>query len=384
MAGGSELRLDLAADNVAPVAAEVMQAVLSANRDLAAPYGEDEWSLHLSQAVAAMFCCSERQGPTTALAVGSGVAANVIALGALLASAPPRRNVPRGQPGAPRVYCHEHAHLRVAEHDAPQRLAGCELVALPDDGSGRISAAGLAEALARDPVTGPAVLSLTNLTEAGTVLTPEQTAELTAVARRHGLRVHLDGARLMQAAVARAGPDPDLACRVLGELTWRSGVDAVSLGITKNGGMNADAVVLFEQTAAARAIDVRDRVAQRPSKLRFLSAQIVAVAEHPDWVGRAAHANQLAGLLATRINERSPETDILRPVDANHVFVRLAPVAEAALGAAGYRLYEWPRFGEGAFRLVTNWTTTRDQIERFVDVLAGAGEPCRSAAGAAR
>ncbi len=346
--------LDLTADNVAPIAPEVLAAVVSANEGYAAPYGADRWSARVSDAVAHLFVRSRGDGGTLAYAVASGVAANALALASVTA------------PGGA-VFCHEHAHVRVSEHGAPEHQTGCELVAVADDGQGKIAAPALAAAIDRHRPPPGSALSITNLTEAGTVYSPAEVAALARLARERGLAVHLDGARLFNAAVAIC-EDPSQARDALASLTWQAGVDAVSLGLTKNGGMNADAVVFFDLRIAQRFPALRDRAGQRASKMRFLSAQLLAVAESDGWVDRAAHANRMARALAERLRG-VPEVEIVRPVQANHVFARLGAAHRRRLERRGFRAHPWPRFGDGVVRLVTNWTTTPGQLRGFLDAL---------------
>jgi threonine aldolase len=351
--------LDFTGDNVAPVAQEIIVALAAANDGYAAPYGGDPLSERLSEAIAPFMFLSLAEGETSAFAVSSGVAANALALAAMTA------------PGG-KVFCHEHAHIRISEHGAPEHQTGCELVPIDDDGNGRITPAALEAALAQHGPSPDSALSLTNLTEAGTVYSAAEVAALTRVARQHGVSVHLDGARLANATVSLGGEDPLEAGRALASLTWRAGVDAVSLGLTKNGGMSADAVVFFDARIAARFAELRARGGQRSSKMRFLSAQVLAAIESNGWVHRAANANRMARSLAAELSLAAPDVAIVRPVEGNLVFARLDAAHQARLGRAGFCPYAWTRFGDGVVRLVTNWTTTSEQVERLVQTLAGA------------
>lgn len=349
--------LDLNADNVAPVAPAILEAVLAANHDAAPPYGADRWTAGLDRAYARLLDRGAAGADTHAFAVGSGVAANAIGLAALT------------DPGRP-IFCHEHAHCLLSEHGAPQLFTGSGFVPVADNGEGKMAPealAGAIEAYGGDVAGGS--LTLTNLTEAGTVYLPAEVARLCDLAHGSGLRVHLDGARLAQAAVAVAG-GVERARATLGALTWRSGVEAVSLGTAKNGGMDADAVVIFDAATAARFRSLRGRGAQRPSKMRFLAAQLLAYAEGDEWAIRALRANRLATELAEAIGERAPQVEIVRPVEANHVFVRLDEPTSRRLRDSDYTPYEWPQFGPRCFRLVTNWATPADHVSAFAEVVS--------------
>lgn len=332
--------IDLLADNVAPAAPEVLAAVGEANCGLAAPYGEDRWTAALPAAFAAML-----GAPTepVVLPVGSGVAANAIALTALT------------RPGGV-IYCHHDAHCRVAEHGAPEALSSCRMVPVDgDDDAGRLTPESLRATLRRQAPPPGSAISLTQLTEHGTAYRPEDLAALVAVAREYELGTHLDGARLAVAVAGAAGSYP-AATATLATLTWQAGLDAVSFGCTKNGGLDADALLLFDPSLAERAVEARDRGAQRPSKLRFLAAQVLAYVSEPAWFTRAGHAHAMARRLAEEL--RSHGVDVVRPVHGNHVF--------AAVGDTGYRAHPWPQMGDGVMRLVTSWVTEAGDVERFV------------------
>lgn len=350
-------RLDFTADNVAPVAPEVLAVLAAVNEGYAAPYGADIVSERVSDALASFVNRSPSDGVTVGFALGSGVAANALALAAMTA------------PGG-KIFCHEHAHIRVSEHGAPEHQSGCKLIPIDDDGQGTITPAALELAIDRHLDSAGGAISLTNLTEAGTAYRPAEIAELARVAKQNGLAVHVDGARLANAAVALSGEEPTVARDALASLTWRAGVHAVSIGLTKNGGMSADAVVFFEPSIAERFPALRDRAGHRPSKMRFLSAQVLAVLENEDWVRRAMHANRMANLLATELSIKLRDVTIVRPVEGNQVFARLGARSQARLARGSFRPYAWPRFGKDVVRLVTNWTTTAAQIERLMGVLA--------------
>lgn len=338
-------RLDFTSDNVAPAAPEVMAAVVDANTGNAASYGEDRWTADLQTAMGAAFACDCAVFPVT-----TGKTANALSL------------VSVASPGA-LIFCHEYGHILAYESGGPAFYTGAELVGLPGE-HGKIAPATLDAAIAaRGTVPPGSVLNLTNATEAGTVYTPDEVVALSTIARRADMKVHVDGARIAN-AVAHLGCHP-------ADVTWRAGVDVLSFGATKNGGMMAEAVVCFDPDAAARFVEKRKRGGHVPSKMRFLAAPLLACLDDGRWLRWAAHANATAQALAADLRD-IPSVEILVPVETNHVFVTLPEAAVAGIDAAGYRYHRYEQYGTDAIRLVTNWTTTDEQVARFVDCVRGA------------
>jgi threonine aldolase len=171
------------------------------------------------------------------------------------------------------------------------------------------------------------------------------------------MKVHVDGARIAN-AIAHLGCHP-------ADVTWRAGVDVLSFGATKNGGMGAEAIVCFDPAAAARLKEGRKRGGHVPSKMRFLSAQLIAYLADGAWLRRAAHANAMADRLAADLRD-VPGVTLPVPVESNHVFLSIPEAARVALADAGYQFHLYERHGAGVIRLVTHWATTDDQIARFV------------------
>ncbi len=324
-------------DNAAPAHPEVMAAVAAANR-IDTAYDGDAWSGRLDAAFSELF-----ETPVQSLWVATGTAANCLALAALC---PPHGG----------VICHEEAHINVDEcgapgfftHGAKLLLAGGAGAKLAPD-----TVAALADSI-RDDVhqVQPHALSITNATEYGLVYTPDEVAALGAVAKARGLGFHMDGARFANAA-AQLGCSP-------ADLTWRAGVDALSFGFVKNGGMSAEALIFFRPDLARNTLYRRKRAGHLLSKGRYLAAQLLALIEGDRWLANARAANRGAALLAQAAGER-----LLHPVQANEVFLRLAAAEAASLRAAGFDFYDW---GPGAARLVVSW----DQDEAAIAPLAQA------------
>jgi threonine aldolase len=335
-----------ASDNTAGICPEAWQALAAANEGFAPSYGEDRWTRRAADLIRELFECPRAQ----VFFVFNGTAANVLGLAALCQSY-------HG------VICHEHSHVNSDECGAPEFFThGARM--LPVAGSdGRVTAAAVRRALQRrDDVhaSRPRVLSLSQSTEWGGVYAPEHIAQLGAVAHAEGLALHLDGARFVNALVHTGTGAADLS--------WRSGVDVLSLGGTK-GGLNSTEAVVFFDPALAMQFDYRCKQgAQLASKMRFQASQWVGVLEGGAWLRHARHANACAGALALALRNRLG-IEPLRAVEANAVFIGLeAPVA-AAMAAAGWRFHYMP---EAGFRLMCSWATRPEVIERFVEDLARA------------
>lgn len=315
-------------DNATPVHPDVMTAIAAADR-ADHGYDGDAWSARLDSAFSALFKSDVR-----ALWVASGTAANCIALATLC---PPY--------GA--ILAHEEAHIVVDECGAPGFFThGASLLTLPGEGA-KLTPETIRARLAMirpDVHQSPArAISITQATEYGRVYTPHEVAALGEVARAHGLALHMDGARFAN-AVAHLGCAP-------ADVTWRAGVDALSFGCVKNGGMIGEALLFFGPEAAARAAEAkrwRKRSGHLFSKGRYLAAQLLAMVEGDLWLKNARSANAAAQALAATCSRR-----LLHPVEANELFVRLSAAEAAALRAQGFDFYDWP--GDTA-RLVTNWS----------------------------
>jgi threonine aldolase len=307
---------DFRSDNVGCAAPELIEALVAANVGTAGPYGDDDWTRRLIERASALF-----ERPVRAFPFACGTGSNSIALAATA-----------NQFGA--VYCHESAHIHVHECGAPELFTGAKLVALPG-ADYKLSAAALEEALALagrgNPTrVQPFALNITEPTDFGTLYRPAEIAALAEVAHRHGLKVHMDGARFAN-ALAATGCTP-------AELTWRAGVDLLSLGATKNGAVNAEALVVFDETLAARIPVLMKRGGQVLSKARFVSAQLERYLADDRWLERARRANAHAAGLARQLAVM-PGVEIVAPVETNMLFLHLPQRAADALSLAPFRFY---------------------------------------------
>ena len=326
-------------DNAAAAHPKVIEAVAEANR-LDTAYDGDEWSRRLDGVFSDLFETEVR-----ALWVTTGTAANCLALSALC---PPY--------GA--VLCHRDAHIENDEAGAPGFFTGgAKLMLLEGDGA-KIDPATVAAACdrVRKDVhqVQPAAISITNATEYGLAYRAGEVAALGELARQRGLGLHMDGARLANALVTTG--------ESLADVTWRAGVDALSFGFVKNGGLNAEALILF-RTELADAIAIRrKRAGHLLSKGRYLAAQILAMLDGGLWLDNARAANAAAPTLADAAPDR-----LVHPVEANEIFLRVSADEAASLRGQGFDFYDW---AAGEIRLVTSWDQNGDAIDRLAAAIA--------------
>jgi threonine aldolase len=328
-------------DNTASVCPEILTAIVEANRDLAVPYGDDPWTGRLDEALGAFFGT-----PVRAFAVTTGTAANALALGTL--------SPPYGT-----IFCHPEAHIVTDECGAPGFFSGGAQLEYIGGEHAKLTAEGLAAMLDARAVSvhsvQPAAVSISQATELGTAYRPGEISSLAGIAHARGLHVHMDGARLAN-AVTYLGCHP-------GDVTWRAGIDVLSFGATKNGALAAEAVVFFDRGLVRDFELRRKRAGHLLSKLRFVSAQLLAYVESGVWRRNAERANDLARRIGEAAGAR-----LLHPVEANEVFLKLGAAVKESLRAAGFEFYDWGSPASGTARFVASW----DQEERDVEALCAA------------
>ena len=329
-------------DNAAGACDAALGAVAAAAGGTARAYDGDDLSARLDAVFGDLFGCA-----CAVLPVSTGTAANALALAAMV---PPY--------GA--VVCHRDAHIQVDECGAPEFFTGGAKLLLVDGPDGRLTPGGIDAGLAghRGDVhqVQPRVLSVTQATEWGTVYAPDALAALGDHARTRGWRLHIDGARFAN-AVARLGCQP-------GDISWRAGASALSFGFIKNGGMSAEAIVLFDAALADDLRFRRKRAGQMPSKGRFAAAQLIAMVESGAWLANAHAANAGAARLAATCPDR-----LLCAPQGNTLFVDLGGAA-GALRAQGFDFYDWGDAGSGQARLVVAWDTPAAHIDALAAALA--------------
>jgi threonine aldolase len=321
-------------DNAAAAHPAVLDAIAASNR-LDTAYDGDAWSGKLDAAFSDLFETQVR-----VLWVTTGTAANCLALAALC---PPFGG----------IVCHRDAHIENDEAGAPGFYTHGAKLILVDGPGAKVAPDAVSEAIDRirkdvHQVQARA-LSITNATEYGLAYTAAEVGALGETAKRHALRVHMDGARFAN-ALASTGASP-------ADVTWRAGVEALSFGFVKNGGLNAEALILFDTDLADEVLVRRKRAGHLLSKGRMLAAQILALLDGDLWLANARAANAAAQTLARAAGDR-----LVYPVEANEVFLKVSADEAAALRAQGFDFYDW---GVGEMRLVTSWDQQGEAVEQL-------------------
>jgi threonine aldolase len=336
--------MNFCSDNVAGIAPEILAEITRANQGAQGSYGADSYTAKVEAKLSEVF---ERK--VRAFPVVTGTAANALALSVLT---PPY--------GA--VYCHPEAHVMVDECGAPEFYSGgAKMVPVPGQG-GKLAASDLDRVLGNARAgdvhhVQPAAITLTQATECGTVYSASEVGAIGAVARKHKLKLHMDGARFAN-ALRHMNASP-------ADITWKAGVDVLSFGATKNGAMAAEAVVFFDDALADTFAFRRKRAGHLISKMRFVSAQLDAYLANGLWLRLASHANDQAAALVGGIKDLAGVT-LLHPVQANEIFIRLPVTMVAGLRKAGFDFYDWPDSPEGTIRLVTSFATKAEDVAKFV------------------
>jgi len=326
-------------DNAAAAHPRVIEAIAASNR-LDTAYDGDEWSQALDGAFSELFETEVR-----AFWVTTGTAANCLALAALC---PPYRG----------ILCHRDAHIEVDEAGGPGFFTGGAKLILLDGPGAKVTpemAAAACDVIRADVhQVQPAAISITNATEYGLVYRAAEVAALGELAKSRGLASHMDGARFAN-ALATTGDSP-------ADATWRAGVDALSFGFVKNGGLNAEALILFRPELADEVAVRRKRAGHLLSKGRMMGAQILAMLEGGLWLDNARAANAAAQVLAKAVGDR-----LIYPAEANELFVRMTDTEADALRAQGFDFYEW---GPGQVRFVTSWDSVPQAVEQLAAAIA--------------
>jgi threonine aldolase len=341
--------MNFASDNAAPISPEILHAIEAASHGYAGSYGADEVTKNLAARARDIF-----ETDLSIYPVGTGTAANALALATLVH--------PYGA-----VICADEAHIATDECGAPEfYMSGAKLITLPSS-DGRITPMQIETAMARAIDGGvhhvlPEAVSMTQATEWGTVYAADEIAEIGEASRRRGLHLHMDGARFAN-ALAHTGATP-------AELSWKAGIDVLSFGATKNGAMAAEAVIFFNPALAAGFERRRKRAGQLWSKMRFLSAQLLAYLENDLWLRNAGHANAMAAALAEGL-AALPGVKLMQKVQANELFVAMPDELIEALHGEGAVFYRWidvPGEPNPVIRLVTSFATRKEDVEKFVSL----------------
>lgn len=336
-------------DNAAPACPQVMAAITACNQGAASAYGEDDLTASLNRAYSDAFEHEAHVFP-----VGTGTAGNALALAAI--------TPPYGT-----IFCHAESHIATTECGAAEfYCGGARLCLLPGE-HGKIAPETLQAALDAHGIGSvhhmeASALSLTQASEAGTVYTLKELRALTEIAHAHNLKTHMDGARFANAFVhLNASP---------AEMSWRVGIDILTLGATKNGAMNTEAVIGFDAATAHRLRFLHKRGGHLSSKMRFAAAQLHAMLEGGLWRANAEAANAAAVRLRDAL-QKCPGAELVHPPHINEVFVRLSDAVAESLAAQGWRFLLWKKAKQsGIYRLVASCCEEESAILSFSQACA--------------
>ncbi len=339
-----------ASDNTAGICPEVLEALEDANHGAAVSYGDDGWTSRVRELVRNLF-----ETDCDAYLVFNGTAANALALAQLCE---PFHS----------VVCHDHAHIQTDECGAPEFFTrGSKLLLVNGDAGSRQRVRPLADKIdineadaliARQPEVHahkPRVISITQATEFGTVYSRDEIGVIAELARKREMFLHMDGARFANAIAS-------LGCSAK-EITWKIGVDVLCFGGTKNGAAAAELVIFFKKELSEEFDYRLKQAGQLVSKTRFLAAQWLGLLKNDVWLRNAKRANAMARILSERLRAAA-KIEIVLPVKANALFVRLSEQLAHGLNSRGWHFYKFiePDF----YRVMCSWATTESEIDRFV------------------
>lgn len=333
---------NFASDNVSCACPEVMDAVVAANSGIAVSYGQDAHTLNLEATLSVIF-----ETPVKVFPVVSGTAANALALSALT-------------PSYGKVFCHEMSHVNTDECAAPEFFTGgAKLISIASD-DGKITPEALTSIIrgkGNVHAAQPAALSITQSCEVGTVYQLHEIAAVAKTAHEHGLTVHMDGARFANALVALDATPA--------EMTWKSGIDVLSLGGTKNGCLAAEAVVFFKPELVQAFPFLHKRAGQLLSKMRFVSAQLEAYVSNDVWRRNAQHANAMAGRLSKGL-AAIPGIELEFPTQSNEIFANIPRKVIDRLTAKGIQVTEGELDETAPPRFVTAWDSKVEDVDNLI------------------
>lgn len=341
------MTLNFRSDNEAPVAAAIMDAIIEANQGTARAYAKDPWTARLDQAFSELF-----RTETMVLPVSTGTVANSIALAIV--------TPPWGS-----VFCHSGAHIQLDECGAPE-FFGNGLRLVPVDGErGKLKPAALERAIHASEGHGihsykPSALNLSQATEAGTVYSIDEVSALCDSAHALGMKTHMDGARFGN-AIATLGCHP-------AEITVDAGIDMLSFGASKNGCLAAEALLIFNQPQWHETAErLRKRSGHLLSKMRYISAQLLAYIENDRWLEMAGHANRQAAKFAEAVENHSTAR-LEYPVEANEVFLNWTKKKFDQLDSQGIQFGRWPGRNDLA-RFVFGHSSSDEDTQLLIDTL---------------
>ena len=337
-------RIKFASDNVAGACPEVLDAVIKANEGDSTPYGNDQISTELQDKFSEIFEKEVIVFPTA-----SGTAANALALSTMT-------------PSFGNIYCHKLSHINTDECGAPEFYTGGGKLVTLQGVKGKITANELDESITGAGIvhhTQPSSVSITQVCETGEVYQLDEIKKISDVTHKHNLNMHMDGARFANALVS-------LDCSPA-EMTWKSGIDVLSFGATKNGCLAAEAIIFFKKDLVGNTAFLMKRAGHLLSKMRFVSAQLDAYISNDVWLKNARHANKMGKRLSEGLNNYS-DINLSYPTEANEVFATFPRNKIEHLNSEGYTINEDEWDGK-AVRLVAAWNTKDNDVDEFLEIL---------------
>ena len=337
-------RVKFASDNVAGACPEVLDAIIKANDGDSTPYGNDQLSTELQDKFSEIFEKEVIVFPTA-----SGTAANALALATMT-------------PSFGNVYCHKLSHINTDECGAPEFYTGGGKLVTLKGINGKITAEELDQAISGKGIvhhTQPSSVSITQVCETGEVYQLDEIKKISEVTHKHNLNIHMDGARFANALVSlNATP---------AEMTWKSGIDVLSFGATKNGCIAAEAIIFFKKDLVGNVAFLMKRAGHLLSKMRFVSAQLDAYISNDVWLRNAKHANKMGKRLSDGLKEHS-DINLAYPTEANEVFATFPRNKIDHLNSEGYQINEDEWDGK-AVRLVAAWNTQNTDVDHLLNSL---------------
>ena len=333
-----------ASDNVTPACPEVMEAINQANIGNIESYGHDKWSKVLDNKFSELF-----EKDVKVFTAVTGTAANSLALSSIT-------------PSYGNIYCHKISHINVDECGAPEFFTGCAKLITIDGDDGKFNSDELKKNIRGSGVvhnTQPASVSITQSCETGVTYKLDEILKINQVAKENGMKIHMDGARFSN-AIASLNKSP-------AEATWKLGIDVLTFGGTKNGCMDAEAIIFFNPSDVNNFQYLQKRSGQLLSKARFLSSQLDAYITDGLWLRNATHANDMARKLSEKLSKIN-SFELTYPTESNEIFIKMPKNIQDHLNNEGYSAIPDDMF-DGSVRFVTAWNTNLNDIENLINTI---------------
>ena len=333
-----------ASDNVTPACPEVMEAINQANIGNIESYGHDKWSKVLDNKFSELF-----EKDVKVFTAVTGTAANSLALSSIT-------------PSYGNIYCHKISHINVDECGAPEFFTGGAKLITIDGDDGKFNSDELKKNIRGSGVvhnTQPASVSITQSCETGVIYKLDEILKINQVAKENGMKIHMDGARFSN-AIASLNKSP-------AEATWKLGIDVLTFGGTKNGCMDAEAIIFFNPSDVNNFQYLQKRSGQLLSKARFLSSQLDAYITDGLWLRNATHANDMARKLSEKLSKIN-SFELTYPTESNEIFIKMPKNIQDHLNNEGYSAIPDDMF-DGSVRFVTAWNTNLNDIENLINTI---------------